>query len=480
MPKCDQLALGYRTELHKQMAEHSLEDPATVVAPSDDGLESALRLFASQPSTLYNSIMEAQRYHKQESIRIKVPEAEKRRVWNNILHTYASSSDIPSLPSFQQVFVLSNVPEHMLTFPFSLSQEKTVHCPKNDFIGNPSQYPIKWQADVQSALTVLQNTESILRPISNDVRSIVEELAKDANEIRKFFDYNSPEIPLDQRKEPSSAKADGILTITVHPINSTLQSTTTVPADHRTTIPPGSSVTAHPVSLKGEIVHLFETGTYWKGKEPTSYVPSPSGSATQSHTLPGKPDPTSHAEGTSLETSLHLSCLMCPAVTEHLRTGTHTCHQVNPITKRPNALLCVPFFFTEYKKDDKSVIQAFNQCKIYCISGLKFLAALGITGFPVYGLVTTGLQGTIMMAWSSQEQSGTSEALKPEDAKVCPLATPQFPLTYSCFRNILTMSLWTPTSFPLISPSHLRHTASCLLPIEFTFMVCSFKNGLRS
>jgi hypothetical protein len=68
-----------------------------------------------------------------------------------------------------------------------------------------------------------------------------------------------------------------------------------------------------------------------------------------------------------------------------------------------NAQLCVPFFFVENKKDGKTVLQAFNQCRIYCISGVKFLAALGVIGVPVYGLVTTGMQGTIMVAWKSRE-----------------------------------------------------------------------------
>jgi hypothetical protein len=69
----------------------------------------------------------------------------------------------------------------------------------------------------------------------------------------------------------------------------------------------------------------------------------------------------------------------------------------------------------ENKKNGKTVLQAFNQCRIYCISGVKFLAALGIVGVPVYGLVTTGLQGTIMVAWKSQKLAPASVA----DAKVC-------------------------------------------------------------
>jgi len=114
--------------------------------------------------------------------------------------------------------------------------------------------------------------------------------------------------------------------------------------------------------------------------------------------------------------STHNLCLMCPAVTEHLESGTHTCPQVYPMFQISNALLCVPFFYVEYKKNGKTVLQAFHQCRIYCISGIKHLAALGTVGFPVYGLVTTGLQGTIMVAWSSHELIVQKDIA---DVKVC-------------------------------------------------------------
>ena len=107
---------------------------------------------------------------------------------------------------------------------------------------------------------------------------------------------------------------------------------------------------------------------------------------------------------------------MCPAVTEHLDSGAHTCPQVNSTPRFSNAFLCVPFLFVENKKDGKTVLQAFNQCRIYCVSGVKFLAALGVFGEPVYGLVTTGLQGTIMVAWNSQELTDKKGVV---DAKVC-------------------------------------------------------------
>ena len=73
----------------------------------------------------------------------------------------------------------------------------------------------------------------------------------------------------------------------------------------------------------------------------------------------------------------------------------------------------------ENKKDGKTVLQAFNQCRIYCISGVNFLAALGIISVPVYGLVTTGMQGTIMVAWKSRELAPAGVV----DAKVCSSST---------------------------------------------------------
>jgi hypothetical protein len=60
-----------------------------------------------------------------------------------------------------------------------------------------------------------------------------------------------------------------------------------------------------------------------------------------------------------------------------------------------------PFIYVENKRATKSLRQALHQCQMYCIFGVEFLAALGITDFPVFGVITAGTEGEIIMAWKS-------------------------------------------------------------------------------
>ncbi len=42
---------------------------------------------------------------------------------------------------------------------------------------------------------------------------------------------------------------------------------------------------------------------------------------------------------------------------------------------------------------------------MYCIFGVGFLAAMGINDFPVFGVVTAGTEGEIIMAWKSSKSA---------------------------------------------------------------------------
>ena len=111
MPKCDKLVIEIRTQLHQRLFEYAQTHPAVLV--DDDKLKSALQYFANHPGPLYNAMKETQKYHQQEKLGFNVPEAEKRRVWDDLLHAYASSPDAlrsssssePQSPSYQQVFI---------------------------------------------------------------------------------------------------------------------------------------------------------------------------------------------------------------------------------------------------------------------------------------------------------------------------------------------------------------------------------------
>jgi hypothetical protein len=94
----------------------------------------------------------------------------------------------------------------------------------------------------------------------------------------------------------------------------------------------------------------------------------------------------------------HAECLMCPEVTDSLPN-------TSPLVVEDDKLLrfYFPFLFVENKRATKSLHQALHQCQMYCIFGVEFLAALGITDFPVFGVITAGTEGEIIMAWKSSK-----------------------------------------------------------------------------
>lgn len=61
-----------------------------------------------------------------------------------------------------------------------------------------------------------------------------------------------------------------------------------------------------------------------------------------------------------------------------------------------------PIFVAEYKKFGKTFDQAFNQARIYCVAVIIFMRELGIHDCPVFGLVTSGSKGWLIMAWNKK------------------------------------------------------------------------------
>jgi hypothetical protein len=43
--------------------------------------------------------------------------------------------------------------------------------------------------------------------------------------------------------------------------------------------------------------------------------------------------------------------------------------------------------------------KALNQGRMYSVSAVTFLASLGITGYPVYCLITSGKMGGVLVTW---------------------------------------------------------------------------------
>ncbi|KAF9525861.1 hypothetical protein CPB83DRAFT_858756 [Crepidotus variabilis] len=73
----------------------------------------------------------------------------------------------------------------------------------------------------------------------------------------------------------------------------------------------------------------------------------------------------------------------------------------SPITTQGNQQLLIPFILNEYKRNSDAIHQAFNQVRMYCVSAVEFLASIGITDYPVWGVVAAGNEGAITMAWKS-------------------------------------------------------------------------------
>jgi hypothetical protein len=95
----------------------------------------------------------------------------------------------------------------------------------------------------------------------------------------------------------------------------------------------------------------------------------------------------------------HSACLMAPCITTSLPTFSSP-----PVPETTFPKLYVPFIFAEYKRSTYGLEQAYHQIQMYCIFGVEFLASIGLTDFPVWGLVTSGTRGSIIMAWKSTKK----------------------------------------------------------------------------
>jgi len=61
--------------------------------------------------------------------------------------------------------------------------------------------------------------------------------------------------------------------------------------------------------------------------------------------------------------------------------------------------LIVPLLFMEYKHGLKNPKAGMNQAKFYLISGVSFLASLGIFEIPLFAVATVGSVGRLLSAW---------------------------------------------------------------------------------
>ncbi|KAF9532571.1 hypothetical protein CPB83DRAFT_806933 [Crepidotus variabilis] len=107
----------------------------------------------------------------------------------------------------------------------------------------------------------------------------------------------------------------------------------------------------------------------------------------------------------------HIRCFVCREVTRALQKDRPLVVPDIP-TSPPNAETIIPFVYVEYKRDGAQIHQAFNQIKMYCTSGLEHLSSIGITDFPVWGIVCAGNIGTILMAWKTTKSATATNTPK--------------------------------------------------------------------
>lgn len=64
--------------------------------------------------------------------------------------------------------------------------------------------------------------------------------------------------------------------------------------------------------------------------------------------------------------------------------------QAKPSSNKPRYFLDLPMLCIEYKKVDQDRRTGTNQLRMYLIAAVKFLAAIGITEYPVFGVQSDG------------------------------------------------------------------------------------------
>lgn len=240
--------------------------------------------------------------------------------------------------------------------------------------------------------------------------------------------YTSP-IPADERTtEPVQAKCDGLAGVRI----SVIASPSTITRNPTKLVAASSTLSASPpvgISSRNSPGRLI-FGHQWSIWAGTKFAVSDQISATTAvvDDCPGnaiedmRPQESNHGGDTKRDTIKvnisgresdsnvalvphthdhpHRGCLICPSVTSSLPISSTIFQQAEPY--EVGTELFFPLLFCEYKrKNYENVATAFRQAQMDCISGVESLRALGITDFPVYGLVTTGSRGSIMMAWHS-------------------------------------------------------------------------------
>ena len=242
--------------------------------------------------------------------------------------------------------------------------EKSIGLPKNQAVENPD-FPDVFQSRLYSLLIMDQSRGVRNQPtILNRVLFAAQQATVNIERSE-----SNPQSIQDRSFEPSTALVDALYCL-----------------EHRVD---HIAMGKHPTNkLPGWFYSFFSFF-----KKPSKHKCKEG----QNHTFDYQDPSTKKTEKVTFNDA-HAECLMCSKVTDSLPN-------TSPFVVKDDKLLrfYFPFLFVENKRATKSLHQALHQCQMYCIFGVEFLAALGITDFPVFGVITAGTEGEIIMAWKSSK-----------------------------------------------------------------------------
>jgi hypothetical protein len=273
-----------------------------------------------------------------------------------------------------------------LTFHYSLyfSVERQIPLPRNQAVELGSLFPWEDQVGLLHTLTLAQYAGAVDYGVPREVERDVLDAHSRASNISATMNVK-PYIlqPEDRRFEPADAIMDGVWCLGYSIAKPKFLDKT---EDQKITGEPTKIIkwTASLLKLVLSIPLIARKCKETKGNNQT--------------------EPPEEVEGK------HNACVMCPGVSESLPIFSPL---RIPGEGHLFPKLYLPLIFAEYKKSADDLRQAFHQIQIYCTFGVELLAALGVTDFPVWGVVAGATKGSIIMAWKSSKS----------DEKKVPVAT---------------------------------------------------------
>jgi len=281
--------------------------------------------------------------------------------------------------------------------------EKTICLPRNQAVALGTNFDAKVQARLFDFLATLQEAlaQDPQAETPTDVLTKLRLAGEKARAVRQHFDSGNVYAPTQAERahEPMSARVDALCCF-----------------EYALESPPPSSTTRKRTPKSAHWMKSFIKMEWYSKLFPKE--------CSESKELEQEGEEGEYQEDMEGETE----ALKEPETSNGPHTGHLICHRVTnrlpvysrlqlPGSKITYPKIYVPSLFAEYKKNNTSIRQAFNQALLYCSYGVNFLFGLGITDEPVWGLVGAGTEGTIIMAWMSTRSLGKTMDLK---EGVCP------------------------------------------------------------